>query len=264
MIELKHFITKIILFFKHAFGLFNIPCQNIKNVSGLKDKSLSSKLLIQEIMYANYFHDSIKDSAWLKKQNFTATKGAANYSLLFTLFSILDNTNIDNILEMGLGQSTKITTQYVNNKNNFAKLTIVEHDKKWIDVFSHKLDLCNNIKFLNPQLVNIDLHGVKVTKYKNLTNELGIEKYDMIIIDGPIGGHQKYPRTNVLELIPQNLAKDFVIVLDDYDRQGEQNTAQLLFEALDKSLTNYKISTQFGSKKQLIITSTGYEFLHWL
>ena len=86
----------------------------------------------------------------------------------------------------------------------------------------------------------------------------------MIIIDGPIGFKKNYPRTNIIDLLPQNLAEDFVIVLDDAERIGEKNTAKLIFEKLDACNIKYKKSYKAGLKTQLLITSENYNFIHWI
>lgn len=43
-----------------------------------------------------------------------------------------------NILELGLGQTTKLTSQYANHFDD-VKLTVFETDEDWIEVFSENL-----------------------------------------------------------------------------------------------------------------------------
>lgn len=52
-------------------------------------------------------------------------------------------------------------------------------------------------------------------------------KFDVISIDAPIGTDLEYSRRDVLELLPDILEKDFVILMDDANRQGERNTIAL-------------------------------------
>ena len=255
---MKNLKDKLLLSIKY---LFNLPV-TLNHLEIKKDKDSTLQKILQENLYANYFHDSIKNSSWLKNQNFTPTKGAANYSFLFTLFSILENTNVANILELGLGQTSKITTQYINNKNTCANLTILEHNQDWVQTFSKNLVLSENIQILTPKLCTTNIKGYSATKYENILPSES--KYDLIIIDGPIGIDQTYSRSNILDLVPNNLAKDFIIVFDDYERIGEQNTANLLFEKLNKNFINYQTSMQYGMKKQLIISSPSYQYIHWI
>ena len=258
---MKKFFQSLVLFIKYSIYPDLKTC-NFPFTYKEKEKTSQEKIL-QELLFAQYFNDSIKDSEWLKKQNFTATKGAANYSLLFLIFSVLQNGRPNNVLELGLGQSSKITTQYANYFTD-TNLTILEHNKEWINVFKNNLIINNNINLVNAPLKKISINNCACTKY-NLDNILNNDnKYDCIIIDGPIGGSQHYPRTNVIDLIPNNLAKKFIIILDDYERPGEQNTANLIFKSLKENNIFYRTSTYYGMKKQLLITSFDYEFLHWV
>ena len=99
------------------------------------------------------------------------------------------------------------------------------------------------------------------------------EKFDLIIIDGPTGfigtyckeNLLKYPRTNIWNLIENdNLAENFTIVLDDYDREGEQNTGRHIFELLDEKNITYATYRYHGLKDQLLICSEETSFLTWL
>lgn len=54
---------------------------------------------------------------------------------MYTLYRILDEVQPKNILEMGLGQTSKMTTQYAKYYKD-SHLLIVEGDQLWIDNFS--------------------------------------------------------------------------------------------------------------------------------
>jgi len=216
----------------------------------------------KEIMYAEVFRDCSNRSEWLKEKNFTLTLGAANYSFVYILFKILDEFNPKNILEMGLGQTTKLTSQYASYYQD-STLHVVEHNKEWIEAFSKKLELNNNVRIFQRNLMKFMLNDIESDKYDSLDEIVEGKKYDLIIIDGPFGFDRVYPRTNILDLIPQNLAKNFIIILDDAERVGEKNTAELIFKKLIENNIEFKKSYKIGLKTQLIITSTNYEFIHW-
>ena len=230
-----------------------------KCINKLCPKINENNIMLKELLYANYFHDCIKNSDWLTNQAFRPSKGAANYSFLYLLFNILENYSPQNILEFGLGQSSKITTRYAKNKQPSAKLTIIDNNKNWIDVFSQGLELSANTK--------IELKETETIENKSIRYKLAFpedEKFDFIIVDGPLGAKQKTPRTNILDLIPQNLAEKFIIIIDDYERKGEQNTAKMLFSKLDSLNIKHASSVTSGMKKQLLITSEHCKFLHWI
>lgn len=241
----------------------NRQFEYLKN--NLYKKLDDNNLLLKENYYANVLRDSIQNSYWLKNKSFTLTGGAANYSFIFTLYKLLDDLNPQNILEFGLGQTTKLTTQYVNNKNINCILDVIEHNNNWINVFKQQLSVQNkNINIYQKDLIRFKLNGIESDKYDDLKDIVQNKRYDLVIIDGPFGFDRKYPRTNILDLIPNNLADSFAIILDDAERDGEKNTAQLIFNKLEQYDINYKISYKKGIKTQLLITSLNYEFIHWI
>lgn len=84
----------------------------------------------------------------------------------------------------------------------------------------------------------------------------------MISIDAPFGSPcYIYARADILELLPQCLKKSFVIILDDYNRTGEQNTVKLLKEKLDDEKIMYCEGVYSGNKDIFVITSMDYKFL---
>ena len=102
----------------------------------------------------------------------------------------------------------------------------------------------------------------KKTDSSNTSNGQNIvnKKYDLIII-GSSSGSDKIQTININDLIPQNLAGDFIIILDDMQSELEQNTAQLIFEKLDENNIKYSKFCCGNAKSQLVITSDKYKFL---
>ena len=92
----------------------------------------------------------------------------------------------------------------------------------------------------------------------------------MIIIDGPQGfidyppfKCSNYSRTNIWDLIPKNLADEFIIIIDDYDRIGEQNTIKHVEELLNKENIRFDKFITKGLKTQCIILTEKYKFVKW-
>ena len=102
----------------------------------------------KENFYSNVLNMCWVESNWVKDKDFTLTGGAANYSFIYVLFKVLDNLSPQNILELGLGQTTKLTSQYIKNKNNTAKLDVIEHSREWIDVFAPQFNTENQSQYL--------------------------------------------------------------------------------------------------------------------
>ena len=253
----------------HIAGLLNtlqktgqIGQEGIKQqLISMQDKSLQQYC---ELNFADLLHDSTKHSPWLKDKSFSLYLGAANYSFIYTLFRILDKVSPQHILEMGLGQTTRLTSQYIAYKNPSATLDVCEHNQDWIDIYTPELPKSANIKVHHLDLEYFDYDGKPNDKYKNISGVCGGTKYNLIIVDGPVGGGKNFPRSNVVDLIPHNLAEDFIIIFDDAERPGEQNTINKTLETLTSHGIKYKFSYRQASKKQFMITSRSWAFISLL
>ena len=224
-----------------------------------------------ELHYAFVFNDSISNSEWLKSKDFSLINSAANYSFMYSLFRILNDARPMNILELGMGQTTKLTTQYANYFTD-AKLTIIEGDQLWIDNFSKNLSIGENINIIQLDLETFTYDNTENIRFKGICDAVGDKKFDLIIIDGPQGfivedGESRdldYPRTNVWELVPNNLEEDFIIIIDDFNRVGEQNTFSHLKELLDDEDISFFTHNSSGMKIQQSLFTEKYRFIEWI
>src|SRR5690554_7298280 len=64
--------------------------------------------ILQELNWSNVFNNTISDSEWFKNKSISPGRSAVGYPLLYVLYRILNDVKPLNILEFGLGQSTKI------------------------------------------------------------------------------------------------------------------------------------------------------------
>ena len=233
----------------------------LEKVQNLQNKA---QLQYQELNFADLLHDSTQNSPWLKDKNFALYGWAANYSFIYTLFRILDNVQPAHILEMGLGQTSMVTTQYIANKKPAADLDIIENDESWIKVYEPKLAKSQNIKLHQCDIEFFDYEGEQSRKYKELNKITGDKKYNLIIVDGPFGGAQKLPRSNIVELIEHNLAQDFIIMFDDAERAGEQNTIAQTKAKLTSLGIKFGTQQRNALKSQILIFSKSCEFAKYL
>ncbi len=92
-----------------------------------KDILRESKNINKEILWAETFNNTISDSNWLKDKSFSPGRWAVGYQYLYAVYRILNAVKPKKILELGLGQSTKLLNQYAK-ANKDVKHTVVEHD----------------------------------------------------------------------------------------------------------------------------------------
>ena len=219
----------------------------------------------KELNFADLLHDTIINSTWLKDKSFSLYGWAANYSFIYMLYRILDNAKPQNILEMGMGQTSRLTSQYIAYCKLDATLDIIENDTGWITTYQPQLAQNEHIKVHQRDLEFFDYNRTQCRKYKNLNEIIGNTKYDLIIIDGPWGAEQKLPRSNVLDLIKNhNLADDFIIVFDDTERKGEQNTVAQTIALLKEQNIENTVFHRNGIKTQTYITSLTKSFIQYL
>lgn len=213
--------------------------------------------LLQEIKAGEVFINSIADSNWMFSKGFSPSGWSASFTFLYALFRILNDCNPTSILEMGIGQTTKMTSQYVAFKNKAAKLLVIDHNQYWIDLFKSQITDSENLQILKLDLENALFNGEKTSVYKDLVKNVRTTKFDLIIVDG---GDRKY-RTSVFDLIPQNLSSSFVIVIDDYHFQDKKQMGQALLAKLKNEKIAHGTAIFSGMKKQLVIFSPNFSFL---
>jgi len=219
----------------------------------------------KELNFADLLHDTILNSSWLKDKSFSLYGWAANYSFIYMLYRILDNAKPHNILEMGMGQTSRLTSQYIAYCNPSATLDIIENDAGWIATYKPQLVQNEHIKVHQCDLEFFTYNETECRKYKDLAKVIGNIKYDLIIIDGPWGGCQTLPRSNILDITENgNLSDDFIIVFDDAERKGEQETIEATKSLLSKQGTAFYTFIREGIKRQCYITSISKQFIEYL
>lgn len=230
----------------------------IKKISGVAGKAHNAA---DEAVWGLVFRDAISHSRWLENRSFYPGRWAVGYQFLYVLYRVLNEAKPKSILELGLGQSTHMITQYVAFEPAVCH-RVVEHDREWITFFGreHKLSDCTEIVHLN--LIRealLDDPGVLV--YENFRS-LADRKYDFISVDAPFGGDANiYARVDVLKLIPEYLESSFVIMVDDVNRQGEYNAVKLIETTLKEHGIAYEEGVYKGNKETRIITSEDNKFL---
>ena len=249
----------------------NKTSEIIKNQKRELSKLNKSVDINSELRYAFVFNDTIRESQWLKRKDFSLINSAANYSLMYSLYRILNDAQPKNILEMGLGQTSKLTTQYANHFDD-VKLTILEGDPVWIDVFSENLNVTDNISISHMELEEFEYYNTKSIRFKDVLDVVGDEKFDLIVIDGPQGFFEDdngrhlldYSRTNIWQLIPDNISEEFIIMIDDFNRKGEKRTFKRVKELLNENDIEFYDYTCKGIKHQYAVFSENFRYISWI
>lgn len=215
-----------------------------------------------EAVWAEIFHDAICESEWLKNKTFYPGRWAAGYPYLYALYRCLNELRPKNILEMGLGQTTRLIGQYAAYEKDCYHI-VTEHDENWITFFQKDFSLSDNTEIVKLNIKKELYHGTdQVTVYDHFEEELAGRKFDLISIDAPFGGDTlNYSRIDILKILPQCLNDSFVILLDDYNRKGEKNMIEELKHILEENKIEYTTGLYWGNKDTFMITSANLSFL---
>ena len=185
-----------------------------------------------ELLKAQLFNNAIYECNWVKYKNFTPTGWALTYNALYHLFTILDKFQPTDVLEFGLGQSSKLIYQYTRTHPN-THATTYEHDAEWISFFTKNLpsEIIPNIVLT--ELIETSYKNANTLSYKNNCEELKNNKFDFILVDGPFGSPH-FSRSQIINIVPDCLKESFIIMIDDAERIGEQETISELLKILSE------------------------------
>lgn len=243
--------SKITIDQKNLMDKYNIQIDKITLLGRIEEENT----------WSNVFHDVIKDSIWLQNKAFAPGRWAAGYQMLYVMYRILDSVKPKKVLELGLGQTTRMISQYSGYYH--AEHQVVEHDPKWIEFFATTYEVPDNVKFVNlDTIVDNYLDDETVIMYQGFEEQFKGQKFDFICIDAPLGGKAiKYARVDILKILPECLESDFVLLLDDTERTGETNTIKLLQNTFEENGIEYVMKRYDGRKSSTIFTTKKYSFL---
>ena len=243
-------------------GLNDGNIKNIEQLADIRNTSLVMGRDISEAVWAEIYNSTITKSRWLKDKAFSPGRWAVGYPYLYVIYRILNEVQPQNILELGLGQSTKMIGQYTSYYKGVHH-QVVEHDPEWIDFFNKNYSLSERTKLiqLNREFVSYK-EAEKVRVFKDFYQTFKGQKFDFISIDAPLGGDMKeYARIDVLQMIPTCLAEDFIIMIDDCERSGEAHTVMEMERVLQENQILYKKGKYSGKKDCIVIASNALKFV---
>ena len=235
--------------------------KKIKNlVEEFRTRDENQKKQNNELIWANIFHDTIKDREWLKNLSISPGRWAADYSFLYVLVRILSDYKPKKVIEFGLGETSKIVSSFLDNDLTDSNYIILEQDESWIEVFKNKCQLSKKVELIHLPLKSKDVKGFSVNSYTGIEEKVdGV--FDLYIVDGPFGS-PRYSRYDIYALAEKLHVKDeFIIIIDDYDRQGEIDTVTDLMNRFKERGMRIYTGLFSGIKAQFLIVSERYKHI---
>ncbi|MCH5261127.1 MAG: hypothetical protein J1F18_15375 [Lachnospiraceae bacterium] len=212
------------------------------------------------ILAQNRFNEMRKGVPWLTEETQIIGGGwAVGYYYMYIMLHILLSKKPKSILEMGLGQSSKILINYHIDSN--ADYEIIEQNEEWLSFFSQENYIPEDVKVhIRPvQKEYSAQYGTDIYTYGEI-QDIVRGKYDLISIDGPWGS-KGISRKDILPYIPECLEDSFCILLDDYGREGEKNMISELEKILKDNGIEYHKRVYHGDKQFCLIVSKDNLFL---
>jgi len=140
----------------------------------------------KELNWANVYHDSIRGKDWLEKLPLNVGRWGCNYAFFYVLNRILTDYAPKNILEMGLGESSKFVSSFLDKKLLETKHVVIEQDEKF------KSSYINNNKIHPKTVIKVcpikieENKGYQTITYQNF-DQIVNKKFDLYLVDGPTG-----------------------------------------------------------------------------
>ncbi len=221
---------------------------------------VDNKKIINELVYAQNFGRAISTCAWITDADIKAGDMAVNNQYLYTMFRAIDSKKFKSILDIGMGSTTKLISQYVSYAQN-AKHYVIESDLDWIQFMKDYWRFSKETEIIQMNYKMVEYDDEQVRCYDGFKEKLKEKKFDFISIDAPYGGDmKKYSRRDLWEILPGCLSDSWIIMIDDVDRIGEQNTISLIKECLENYEIPYTYNTHKTTKAFGIFTSLDNKF----
>ncbi len=216
-------------------------------------------IIVKEHQYLSSLHYNLRAVGW-DDFTFFPDGFAANASLLYLLFKILQKTKPKTILELGSGQSTKFTTRYVK-ENERSEITILEDNEEWCEIIKPAIFTSKRSRYICSPLEQMKFGKRKCSWYSTKILAEEDKTYDLILVDGPFGARRN-SRIGIANYLPKIIdEKNFIIVFDDAARIGEQDTIKAVKKIFRKNRIVFVEFHVYGSKKQTCLTSPNFSFL---
>jgi hypothetical protein len=194
----------------------------------------------RELTYQNIFDVQCRNRGI--KNDFYAVGGAASYGLLYLLFRTFDELEPGNVVEFGSGQTTLLIDRI---KKSGTSHVCYEHSLEWHASIAPRLTNCD---YRLRALEEVTIDGHRVSWYSDV--EPG--SFDLLLIDGP-PGTDRFSRFGCVDLIRSRVSNDFLIIIDDVQRRGEQDTAAHIVDLLRSRGLAFRVNQLRARTTQTVI-----------
>ena len=215
--------------------------------------------LAKESQYLQSLHYNLRIVGWDDFPIFP-DGFAGNASLLYFIFKFLYREKPKSVLEIGSGQSSLLTSRYIKS-NSEANVTILEENEDWYKRVDSMISNGDNVRLIHSPLESVKVKRRKKMWYSTKIFDTEDAKYDLIIIDGPVGTY-RLSRAGICNHLPKIIDKgNFVIIFDDSTRKGEIDTIKHTKRIFRSNKIEFMQFHIHGTKKQTCLVSPNKAYL---
>jgi hypothetical protein len=202
-----------------------------------------------EVIYRDLFRRELEQLG--EEDRFYPVGGAANYSLLYLIVRIARGFRPHSVLDIGAGESTLLWAMLQRHGLVDEVLTL-ENDADWAARIGARV---NHEIFVAP-LKKAEVNGRPAITYDwDLIRQRSA--FDVMVCDGP-NGTARHSRCGILNMLTEALPQDFLLMLDDAERPGEQDTIRQIHKRLDHLGLPYRVGVVRAAKTQAVFASGRY------
>jgi hypothetical protein len=171
---------------------------------------------------------------------------AASYSLMYFLTRVLTELPVERIVELGSGESTVLIDRLRGPDSSHVAW---DQSDFWVRSVAARAPRC---EVRHGAIVDKQFEGVTYGGYQGLEPV----DFDLLLVDGP-NGSDHASRYDCVPLVAANRTPEFVVVVDDANRRGEQETIAALVAVLERRGVEHKLNYLAGRTTQAVITTSG-------
>jgi predicted O-methyltransferase YrrM len=172
---------------------------------------------------------------------------AASYSLLYLLTRVMSELPVKTVLEMGSGQSTVLIDHLLPEGGSHLAY---EQDADWAQRVGARV---KRSQVRHSPLASLSHEG---QAWHGLSG-VQPQAFDLLLVDGP-NGTDPLSRFDCVPLVAAHPGSEFIVVIDDADRPGEQETIAVLQRVLKQRGLDFKLNYLHGRNTQAVITTPRY------
>jgi hypothetical protein len=138
---------------------------------------------------------------------------------------------------------------------------VIEHDPQWKDTFNRRWPELPDDHLVLLDLATESVDGHSTRCYSGLMDVVDVDSFTVFVVDGPLGTprHSRHDIVRLARAFPPE--KEFIILMDDVNRPGDRETADLLLQVLETPSRAVHTGEYGGRRDQLIVCSDQYRHL---